>query len=344
MRCSALNRRESVLRGDEKVGPGLIDVSGASPIPEPETVRLLSECAVSASRAVDLTTAPDPRGIPILRRVLGNALGCPPDTLAITVGVRAAVPLLAPLLREVAVEKPSFEGIPHLAQVLGCNVRRSTWDEIMAGGFPAVWLTHPGRTPDGASLSHEQFDALSVSHGVTVVNEIYRWHSEPDGPPRNFPDGWFTVGSLAKIFGPAARVGWIRSAQIRRLDKHALRACSPPALVQAMWAHFLMRGGLDSLRATAIRACRARRTFCEVMGPGMLAPGHDGPSVLVKLPGSVTSDDILSELSHHGIKASNGRHFAAGDHAIRLTFTGVSADQAAHVARALSSVLTEKRH
>src|SRR6266700_590520 len=321
-------------RGIEERGASrLIDVSGKPVDPPTGALAMLRECGERAMRRCDLGTPAPPGGSVELREALGTALGCAGDSVVITAGVRAAVPILKCFFTEVVVERPSFSGVADLADDLGMRVVRRPWHDMIADSAPAVWITHPARNPDGASLSAEQITALAPREGITVVNEVYRWHKigHAQGEPE-LPGHWFVVGSLSKVFGPAARLGWLRGERTGEIGNHVLRIGSPPLVVQEMWADFLNCGGLRLLAAAACEQTAVRRVFCDAVGMHAAALTGDGPSILVPTPSGWTADEALIALEDRGIRASSGTHFGAGSGMLRFTFTGVSQQEALLVA------------
>lgn len=314
----------------------IIDVSGRHGEPDPEAMVLFRQCLRDAVETVAPDEPTAPRGVELLRIALANQLDCAPDQLAITCGVRAAVPLLAPFLPYLTVETPSFEDLPALARSLGCVVERAPWPELTLDDSRAIWLTHPCRNPDGASLPPELLERLPRRRNLAVVNEVYRWHSPTGRIP--VAGNVVAVGSLAKIWGPAARLGWVRGNLVAELSTAALRISSPPPLVQHAWAAFIDRHGLDLLGRDVEAADAARRRFCDLIDPEQLAVQGDGPSVLVRLPAGISADEALQRLLRLGVKATAGRHFGVPYESLRLTFIGVPLSDAEVVARAYRSL------
>jgi len=316
----------------------IIDVSGSHGEPNPEAMALFRQCLRAVVESVSPAEPAAPHGVEILRTALAAQLDDVPDRIVVTCGIRAAVPVLAPLLPQLAVEVPSFEDIPALAGSLGCVVERVPWPTMTLDDSRAIWLTHPSRNPDGACLPPETAEGLSHRRRPAVVNEVYRWHSSAHLVP--VTGNVVAVGSLAKVWGPAARLGWIRGDTVAELSKAALRISSPPPLVQHAWAAFIDRNGLDLLRRDAEAAAASCRRFSDLVGCDLLAAPRDGPSALLPLPGQLSADEALRRLARLGVKATAGRHFGVRYESLRLTFIGVSSSDAEIVAQACRALFT----
>lgn len=317
----------------------VIDVSGRHGEHDRETIGLFRNCMRIAVELTDPGEPAPPLGTDRLREALAHILGGRPDLIAVTAGVRASVPVLAPLMQDVAFETPSFEDLPQLAQSLGCNARRVSWPQLQLDDAQPVWMTHPARNPDGASLADDLVERLGRRQHIAVINEIYRWHAKSPAvvPVNNI----IAVGSLAKIWGPAARIGWIRGEMVTELNKAALRISSPPAVIQDAWASFLGRGGLAYLVDQAQAASASRERFAELVDQARLAPVNDGPSVVVRLPRQLPTDEAISRLAALGVKATAGHHFGLTFESLRFDFTNVPIPDAEHVAELYTSLFSE---
>ena len=296
----------------------MIDLTGQPPPIPNAAVELLRQCVLAAADSSDLSEPTSPLGLPALREALAAELRCTPDELAVTSGVRSGVAVLARHLRETVVETPSFEDVPRLLEGSGVAVQRGGWDQIIAdrGVQRSLWITHPARNPDGADLHATDLDRIAGSSWETViVNEVYRWHGAAWVQP---PPIWSSVGSLAKVFGPGARIGWIRGPIVPALANSALRMVSPAPLLQSAWAGFLRAGGLAILRERAADESRMADAFRSALR----LPSATGPNVLLPLPTGWTADAALAALREHDVLASPGAAFVALCPARRPRFPG----------------------
>jgi len=173
---------------------------------------------------------------------------------------------------------------------------------------------------------------------LTVINETYRWSS--DSSPLQISGYLAAVGSLAKIWGPSARIGWIRGAAVPELSVPLIRTASPPMVHQVAWAKFLREDGLTPLMNEARSAIESRRQFVERLGGHVTCPEPDGPSVLVQLPPGLSDEAALERLLRANIKATAGRHFGADPATLRLTFGGISLTVAALVAESCKALFS----
>jgi DNA-binding transcriptional MocR family regulator len=311
-----------------------MDLSGPAKQPPAAALALFREHARSAAARVDLGAPVAPLGVSELRAWLAETLGSPIDEVAVTCGVRSSAALLAPGLRRVVVETPSFPGVPEVLRLLGCAVRRRSWDSLLPGeADAALWLTHPARNPDGACLSGELLARLRGSAWrLVVVNEVYRWHAPTT--LRHLPPGWVAVGSFAKVFGPAARIGWVRGPAVRALSNSLLRTTAPAPVVQWTWSDFLASGGLGPLVAEAAAESAAADAFRRAT---TAAVAGRGPNVLVRPPGFGSSGDALAALAARAVKAAAGPAFGAPEPSVRLTFPALGQTAAREVAELVGS-------
>lgn len=313
----------------------MVDLTGQPPaIPGP-AVELLRKCTLAAADSPDLSEPTSPLGLPALREALANELRCTPDELAVTSGVRSGVAVLAPHLHDLAVETPSFEDVPRLLEQLGSVVHRCGWEEIIAnrGDQRDLWVTHPARNPDGADLGEADLDRIACSSWSTViVNEVYRWHGSGWAQP---PSSWSMVGSMAKVFGPGARIGWIRGPIVPALTNSSLRMVSPAPLLQSAWAGFLRAGGLEILQEGAADESRMADAFRSALG---LPPGT-GPNVLLPLPAGWTADSALMALRERQVLASPGAAFGAPPASLRFCIVATSMEEVHRAADICAAVL-----
>jgi len=314
----------------------LIDLTGQPPPIPNRAVDLLRQCVLVAAESPDLSEPTSPLGLPTLREALANELRCAPDELAVTSGVRSGVAVLAPHVPDAVIETPSFEDVPRLLQGLGVAIQRRSWDEIVVdrGDRRSLWITHPARNPDGADV-----DAMDLNHiaggswGTVIVNEVYRWHGVDWAQP---PPIWSMVGSMAKVFGPGARIGWIRGPIVAALSHSALRMVSPAPLLQSAWAGFLSAGGLDILRERAEEESRMANAFRSALG----LPAATGPNVLLPLPAGWTADAALAALRERQVLASPGAAFGAGSTSLRFCLCATSMEEAHEAADICASVVS----
>jgi len=312
----------------------LIDLSGLPPPIPDAAVDLLRRCVLAAADSPDLSEPTSPLGLPALREALATELRCAPDELAVTSGVRSGIAVLAPQMRDAVVETPSFEDVPRLLRELGVTVQRRGWEDIIAdrGDQRSLWITHPARNPDGADLdASDLYRIAGGSWGIVIVNEVYRWHGSAWAQP---PSTWSMVGSLAKVFGPAARIGWIRGPIVPALTNPALRMASPAPLLQRAWAGFLRAGGLAILRERAEEESRMADAFRSALR----LPSATGPNVLLPLPAGWTADAALAALRERHLLASPGAAFGASSTTLRFCLCAASMEEIREACASVVSV------
>jgi DNA-binding transcriptional MocR family regulator len=248
----------------------------------------------------------------------------------------------------------------------GADVALATWPEILRdpGGPPeatVVWLTSPGRNPDGATLSptdRERLAALAGRGYRVVVNGTYAWYG--GGPAPAAAD---SVGSLHKLRGVGARVGWAAGPGYFEEAFPELLGTPPSPVWQRAWGLFLREGGLALLRATILAdTAAAKASFAGRLASahGLRLPAFDGPSVLIPLAdgdpradgdsrahgdplagggaGVADAEDAARDaLERAGFRTVAARDFHASGPALRATFLGVTAGDAERFADAVAS-------
>ncbi len=298
-----------------------------------------------ALRADDAWHGPRLRGDPALLEVLGNLHDVEPSRIIVTSGVRAAVVALAAYSSVALLERPTFAQIPALFHALGVPVRCASWPDLAALAprpRQTIWVTSPARNPDGATidrcLAGQLCDVAVASGGFMVINETYFWYSDWSAPR-----GCTRVGSLSKLVGGGARLGWVIDPPTAA--EPALARLGPATTWQRAWAAFLARTGRDRLTEAFIGPVTdARQAFLAAAGD--LAAAHvlpgDGPSVLIPLGRSVSERQAASLLADRGILAGLGRAFLAERPSIRLAFTGLTVSQATAAGHVLGALLRDE--
>lgn len=327
----------------------LIDLTGTEPPWNTAAIAVWNRCQRLASSDPDVWRCPGPEGDGRLRSALAYQLSVPADRLVVTAGVRACAQVIGEARVTVRLERPGFSGVASALRAAGADVTLCSWGEMLGdqdtGQQPAtLWLTNPGRNPDGRSLAENERQELSqrCAKGVRVViNNLYRWHCADSEP---IP-GATLVGSLSKIAGSGCRLGWLVLAH--PLDGQAVSrlAARPPALWQRAWAYFLEETELRPFRRGQIARCLAARdafrSGAESWLPGS-ARSADGPSILLSFPG-LAETDLIGRLRRVGVRAGTGSDFACTVSSARLCFSNVSEADARAAAHRLA-VLREHCH
>lgn len=303
-----------------------------------------NRCQRLASSDPDVWRCPEPAGDGRLRSALAYQLGVPVDRLVVTAGVRACAQVIGEARMTVRLERPGFSGIASALRAAGADVTFCSWGEMIreqdTGQRPAtLWLTNPGRNPDGRSLTENERQVLSqrCAKGVRVViNNLYRWHCGGNEPV----SGATLVGSLSKIAGSGCRLGWLLLAH--PLDEQAVSrlAARPPALWQRAWAYFLEETGLRPFRHGQIARCLAAKDAFRSAAESWLprsARSADGPSILLSFPG-LAETDLIGRLRRAGVRAGAGSDFGCTVSSARLCFTNVPEADARAAARRLAVV------
>jgi DNA-binding transcriptional MocR family regulator len=324
----------------------LIDLSGRQPAWPRPAVELWAEGRRRVDDNPRSWDTPPRLGHPALREQLADVLGSAPGRVAVTGGVRHAVLVVARRTSEVVIESPTFAGVPRLFEELGTVVRLASWEEMATApsARSVLWVTSPGRNPDGRTVGDTLVRRLAAGRALVVQNEVYRWYS---AIPERIPDA-ATVGSLSKLAGGGARIGWIDGEELLEAAAPVLAGARPPGPWQLAWARFLEGGGLGLLREAVVEpALAAVRTFAAVVEPVLGAiERDDGPFVLLSIPSSarsLTEERAAADLLAIGVRAGLGRDFLTPVPSLRLCFTGVSAEMAASAAERVAEVAARWR-
>lgn len=344
----------------------MIDLSG-SPAPWPdEATRLWADRVGRAARQSDLWTVPAPQGDEVLREVLASQLGLPVEQLTITASLRAAALTYARRFGHVVLERPTYPGVVPVLAGAGAQVTRASWDELLKGAFggepwdTVLWFTSPGRNPDGRTLTGQErsrIAELAAEGHRVVVNETYAWFCGQAGTPA----GADSVGTLHKLRGVGARLGWMAGPGCFEEAFPELLGTPPSPVWQRAWGLFLRDGGLDLLRDGLLaQVDTAKDAFRDRLASahGIEFPAFDGPNALIPLDPRAAEapaptaeqlaaeapaptaeqleESALAALHEEGFKAVAARHFDAERPALRATFFGVGAAEAIRFADAVA--------
>jgi DNA-binding transcriptional MocR family regulator len=313
----------------------MIDLTGAfPPWPHPAVMRF-ARAQTHASRDRDVWRSRPRRGDPRLRSALARALDLDPEHLVIVAGVRAVLPSLVRAERVIEVERPTFADVPRLCGELGARVRLASWPEMAMRGPGCVhWITSPYRNPDGSTLGSALEARLkdAADRGDWVVqNEIYRWYAQQ---PRRVP-GALLVGSLGKLAGPGAGLGYAWHPSFASLSGPMRAATAVPAPWQRAWAYFIEDDGLGLLHAAIVgRALATSHAFCETLERSTGRQwGAAGPHLLLGVQSPYTEPSAVRLLASAGLAVGEGANFHSPIPSVRLSFSSVTLVGAATAAR-----------
>ncbi|MCP2258140.1 DNA-binding transcriptional regulator, MocR family, contains an aminotransferase domain [Streptoalloteichus tenebrarius] len=299
--------------------PGLLDLTGAHR-PWPAALRALwAECVAATCADPAHARTPPWRGEPGLAALLAGEVGSA-EPVHVTAGVRALVPAFALLGRRVTIERPTYDGVRQMFERCGTEVRLDELDGFLAGvdspERELLWITSPGRNPDGWTLDAATADRLGAfvaAGGIVVQNETYRWFA-PEGP--RVP-GAYLVGSFTKLAGGWARTGWLVGDPVGPLGA-ALRSATPPTPWQAAWARFADAGGFAQLVARAHQVGTLTASAAALFG-GAHGPSPTGASLLLRVPGE---DPVRRLRVEARVLTGPGPAFGADPDLVRLSFLG----------------------
>ncbi len=314
----------------------MIDLTGPVP-PWPDAARSSFAAAVSqALAAPDAWETPWLHGDSETRSSFARLLDRSPDRVLITGGVRAAALSLAALVVDAVVERPTFADVPGVLRAAGTPVRSRAWADFPgvppAAGRRLWWVTSPCRNPDGASVDTgtAAFLAERAAAGDLVVqNTTYQWFQ----PDHRLIPGALEVGTVSKLAGGGARIGWLVSpGPIEPAVLHR-NSAGPARAWQRAWAGFVGSEGFallrDSVTGTVRRAAAA---FAGAVAAPRDAAAPPAPFALLALPAGRAERDAVTELERRGVRVGAGADFQAPVPSLRVAFFGV--DEAAAAAAA----------
>jgi DNA-binding transcriptional MocR family regulator len=326
-----------------------IDLTGPQASWPAAALRLWCEATEDALARPDTWHPPPPQGEYRLREVLGDILGEDPDDVLITSGVRAGASVIARTAREVLHERPSFSGTAAVLRTSHPDLELVQWGDLPAisaspperDGDRLVWLTTPCRNPDGATLSADDWACLTAiaRRSRMVVNEVYRWF----GSAVQRPDHVWMTGSLSKLAGGGAGLGWIRGPDMEVLRR--LQHARPSRCWQRCWCYLLERGVLELFVDQTVRpaaaAAEAFATELRRVSDYAYRPAAGcwwPPFLLLPVPTS-TDHEFVARLDEAGVRVGPGSDFLAATPGVRVCFVGVSEADARHAARVIGAQL-----
>ncbi|WP_328876654.1 pyridoxal phosphate-dependent aminotransferase [Streptomyces sp. NBC_00287] len=300
----------------------VIDLGGAWPRWPAGALKVWQEAHARAAAVADPSCWAPAEGDPVLREQLARVTGARADQLVVTSGVRAAAPALVRGCSHVVVERPTFLGVPDTLAAHGVPVRFLPWDRVReVPGGAALWVTTPCRNPDGRQPDAAFLADLraAVRRGVRVIcNTAYTWYAGRV----ELPPGVIRVGTLHKIAGPGAGVGWVVREDPGSVGPHSAMP-APPAYWQRVWGYFLEAGGLALLRAPHEEIEAVRAAFLGRVGT---ADAGWGPHVLLRVPAA--EEDAVSALAEVGVIVGPGSAFGAEAPSVRACLIGSTVESA----------------
>jgi GntR family transcriptional regulator/MocR family aminotransferase len=278
---------------------------------------------------------PDPRGVPVLRNVLGDYLrrvrgvDASPNRLVVTQGFLQGIGLVCQLLHErgasrVAVEDPSLDHQWGVAQRQGLDVVPIQTDPdglvvaaLERARVDAVVITPAHQFPTGAVLAPERRRAMvawaSATNRLIVENDYdaeFRYDRRPIGAVQGMaPDHTIYLGTTSKTLAPGLRLGWIVSPRqlVSRLAALKDQADGgSPTITQHLFAQFVDSGEYDR----HIRRCRheyRRRRDALASAVARELPALElrgiaaGLHAMLLLPDDMDDEAVARHAAAHGI-------------------------------------------
>jgi DNA-binding transcriptional MocR family regulator len=228
------------------------------------------------------------------------------------------------------VERPTFLEVPRILEANGVRVTTAAWEELAHTVGDAVWVTAPARNPDGRQLDPGLLATLAGTYRTVVCNTAYEWFDDLPA----LPDGVVRAGTLHKVAGPGAQLGWAAGPDWDRTTLQRFWITAPPLHWQRAWGYFLGAGGMSALRERHADLAGTREAVQAGLG---LPVAGAGPHVLVPVAGK--EEEAVAAIADAGVLVSPGSAFAATEPSIRVCLFGVSAAEAARAASVIRTVL-----
>jgi GntR family transcriptional regulator/MocR family aminotransferase len=268
---------------------GEIDFRYATTTPDARTVAMWRQAIARAAGEPHLGY-PDPAGLPLLRRVLGEHLreqrgvAADPDDIIIVSGAQQAIDLTARVLCDrgtrIGLEDPHYQGTRQAfvaagARVIACAVDAEGLDvERHAKRLEdarAVCVTPSHQFPTGAIMSVARRLALlqwAEARRAWIIEDDYDCEFRygvgaiPALQGLDRHGRVIYIGTFARMLFPALRLGYIVTPPALRDAFRAVKWLadrgSPPLEQQAV-AALLESGAYESTRRRSVRASTARR-------------------------------------------------------------------------------------
>jgi 2-aminoadipate transaminase len=350
--------------------PSVISFSGGMPANDLFPIDILDEIygglSVQAKRTA-MQYGPTAGYPPLLESLKGylQSKGLPLEGqgLIITTGAQQAINLLCKVLLDpgdaVVTENPSFIGALAAFASYGARPTAATLDnegidvrelkkifDAGSEGIKMVYLNPFFQNPSGIIYSESRkkdvLETLAGRNAVLLEDDPYGelYFDEKDRPltvplkamgPEPLPVCY--VGSLAKIFGPGMRLGWLlgpgQIVEKCELAKQSMDACSP-TFTQVLAHEYLAQGKLAGYLA-AVRPVYARRarTMLDALAASMpkgvtWTHPRGGFYVWVTLPPSLDATAVFNEaISRHAafVIGSAFDPYGARNNCFRLAFS-----------------------
>ena len=251
----------------------------------------------------------------------------------------------------VAIESPTFVGVPHLFAVLGLKALEIPTHPSTGIDIDALQLAlsrHPVKacllmpscqSPLGASMpesSKRRLVKLLARAAVPLIEDDVlgdlTFERPRPKPAKAFDQDGNVLycTSFSKVLGPGLQVGWIAPGRYRDLTAYlhnVLHSMSSPVWQQLGMAEFLAGGSYTRtvnriVRAYQKRVNTMRQWVLDYFPQGTLVTNPQGGYILwVELPESIDVDELLRRAIELGIGFAPGMHFSPSwcyTHHIRL--------------------------
>jgi 2-aminoadipate transaminase len=277
---------------------------------------------------------------------------------------------------DVVVERPTYDRTLLNLRTMGAKVHQVPLDQdgldvdalrrlLESGVRPRLAHVIPNfQNPAGVTLSlarRQALLALAREYGFTIFEDDpyveIRFRGEPLPSMLSLDDPAAPVvvaaGSFTKTVCPGVRVGYLIGGEpvIADIAKRAVNTYISPNMLAEVTVHqFCVSGDIDRSIAT-VRTALAQRS--ELLGealrrhiPGCAFHQPDGGYFLwVDLPDDIDVHQLAAAATARGVAVVKGSDFLleGGEHALRLAYSAVTADQVDEGVRRLAEAIADVR-
>jgi 2-aminoadipate transaminase len=261
-----------------------------------------------------------------------------PDEILVTHGAQQALSLIAKLLVSsadtIALESPTYATAIQAFELQSRNlldVRRDfdclhffMLKEALDRAQPRfLYIIPTGHNPTGGSLSaveRESLVAMTANDGCIVIEddaygELQYDRTEQPLKSRENTEHVFYVGSFSKILSPGLRVGWVHAQQKAIIELSRIKQAidlQTGSLSQLMLSQYLATHPLTDHVRRCLPVYRTRRDAMAVSlrqhfpEEAMWRTPVAGFSFWIKLPDTISAEDLLPEAIAHGVAFDPG--------------------------------------
>lgn len=315
-------------------------------------------------------------GQPALRRALAARLGVRPEQVLILAGAQQGIDTVVRCLIDpgdtVVMDRPGYLGAIQIFRAAGASIigwrseegAPDQLEDLILRYRPKLLYTNATfQNPTGAVMPlatrRDLLELAARYHLPILEDEPYRdlYYTTPPPPALRDLDEYglvIGVGTFSKTFAPGLRLGWLVApepivGQLALIKGRSDVFCA--GLPQLVMAELLTSRRYDAhlhgLRGELAQRHRAMLdALDEFTPPGMVTtrPVNGGLYLWARLPHGIVARDVLQAAGRRGVRFVDGERFyadGAGQHELRLCFTGIPPERIPEGVRRLAAAIAE---